>query len=159
MLLLDPEPSSIVDVLTKGVIEAHDRAIIQAPWEKLPQIADHPDIFKAGTIPHHAIFPRCAAVVHHGGAGTTHSTTFSGCPSIVIHHFLDQGFWGKELKKAGLALSVLNRRTVTVKKLSKAIRLIQNRPDMKKYAEEIGRIMRDEKGVKTAVATINERFC
>jgi sterol 3beta-glucosyltransferase len=158
MVLLDPEPSTIIDTLVKAVQDARTRAIIQVPWEKLPKTDYDPNIFSINRIPHHAIFPHCAAVIHHGGAGTTHSATFSGCPSIVIEHFIDQGFWGKELKKAGLALTVLNRRTVTSKKLSKALRSLLDRPEIKRHAEEVGQYLKNEGGVQTAVEAINKRF-
>jgi sterol 3beta-glucosyltransferase len=159
MVLLDPEPSAIVDTLAKAVANAHTRAIIQAPWGKLHGVDHHPDVYRAGITPHHAVFPRCSVIIHHGGAGTTHSATFSGCPSIVIQHFADQGFWGKELKKAGLALSVLDRRTITPETLSKAIRSLLDRQDIKRHAEKVGQYMRNERGVQTAVETINRRFC
>ena len=34
--------------------------------------------------PHEWLFPRCAAVVHHGGAGTTARALWAGAPSLIV---------------------------------------------------------------------------
>jgi len=72
--------------------------------------------------PHHLIFPRCKAVVHHGGAGTTQTTMLAGIPSIPIAHIKEQEFWGLELKRLNIAPSLLIRRKVTPKKLAERIK-------------------------------------
>jgi UDP:flavonoid glycosyltransferase YjiC (YdhE family) len=50
-----------------------------------------------GNIPHDWLFDkeRVAAVVHHGGAGTTAIGLAKGRPTVVIPFFGDQGFWGQ----------------------------------------------------------------
>ena len=45
-------------------------------------------------IPHSWLFPRMAAVVHHGGVGTTAAGLAAGVPSIITPFFADQPFWG-----------------------------------------------------------------
>ena len=66
------------------------RAIIQSHWESITDIPEHPGIFRITKAPHQVIFPHCSAVVHHGGAGTTHSATRAGCPSVVVEHIYDE---------------------------------------------------------------------
>jgi UDP:flavonoid glycosyltransferase YjiC (YdhE family) len=58
-----------------------------------------PHVFILGNIPHDWLFDkgRVAAVVHHGGAGTTAIGLAKGCPTVVVPFFGDQGFWGKSL--------------------------------------------------------------
>lgn len=50
-----------------------------------------------GNIPHDWLFDneRVAAVVHHGGAGTTAIGLAKGRPTVVVPFFGDQGFWGQ----------------------------------------------------------------
>src|SRR5258708_9892738 len=43
--------------------------------------------------PHDWLFPRVAAAVHHGGAGTTAAALRAGVPSVVVPFFADQPFW------------------------------------------------------------------
>lgn len=47
-----------------------------------------------GPQPHGKLFPRCAAVVHHGGAGTTATAARAGVPQLVVPHCGDQFYWG-----------------------------------------------------------------
>ncbi|WP_236978868.1 glycosyltransferase [Membranihabitans maritimus] len=55
------------------------------------------------SIPYDWIFPRMYAVIHHGGCGTTHEGILSGCPTLIIPHFMDQYVWNKIIsnKKLG----------------------------------------------------------
>ena len=48
--------------------------------------------FVAGALPHDHLFPHCAAVIHHGGAGTLDTASRAGCPQIILPQVLDQ-FW------------------------------------------------------------------
>lgn len=43
---------------------------------------------------HQALFPRAAAVVHHGGAGTTYAAARAGTPQVIIPMFSDQFYRG-----------------------------------------------------------------
>ncbi len=52
-------------------------------------------------IPYDWIFPRVYAVVHHGGAGTTHLALKYGCPSMIIPHIIDQFVWDKIIAEKG----------------------------------------------------------
>ena len=63
------------------------------------------------TVDHRALFPRAAAVIHHGGAGTTHAAVAAGVPSVVIPHVGDQPYLGR----CDCIGSVSRRRRWTVK--------------------------------------------
>ncbi len=158
MLSLDPSPGIITETLVQGALLAGCRAIVQSRWSELPEIHDHPQIYKIEKAPHQFIFPYCSAVVHHGGAGTTHSATLHGCPSIIVEHCLDQAFFAGELQRSGVAPKVLHRRNVTAKKLAKSIRNVLDGPDMKKRAEDLRELMLKENGVKKAVELIEKHF-
>ena len=58
--------------------------------------------FICGDVPHEWLFPRVAAVVHHGGAGTTAAGLRAGKPSLLIPHVGDQFFWGRRVQELGL---------------------------------------------------------
>ncbi len=158
MLTLDPSPRDITETLVHGALLAGCRAIVQSRWNEFPGFPDHPNIFKIQKVPHRYVFPHCSAVIHHGGAGTTHSATLYGCPSVVIEHLFDQFFTAHELKRLGVAPKPLHRRNVTAKKLAHAIRTVLDSPDMKKKAVELGAFMKKENGVKKAVESIENRF-
>jgi sterol 3beta-glucosyltransferase len=86
----DPSPGDITRLKVEAALAAGCRAIIQSRWDVINGIPEHPDIFRIARAAHQHVFPRCAAVVHAGGAGTTQSATRAGCPSVVVAHAADQ---------------------------------------------------------------------
>jgi sterol 3beta-glucosyltransferase len=79
---------------------ANARALVSAGWGGLGGV-DVPDhIFLLGNIPHDWLFERVAAVVHHGGAGTTAIGLKKGKPTAVVPFFGDQPFWGKQISSS-----------------------------------------------------------
>ncbi|MDH5636874.1 MAG: glycosyltransferase [Nitrospinota bacterium] len=134
------------------------RVIIQAFWENTSHLPDLDDVYLVRKAPHHQIFPRCAAVVHHGGAGTTQSSLFCGCPSIVVSHAFDQFFWAQRLREIGVGGEPLMKRTITPEKLASVIEEVVANKEMKARAEKLGAAMREEDGVTTAVEMIEKRF-
>jgi UDP:flavonoid glycosyltransferase YjiC (YdhE family) len=135
------------------------RAIIQSKWDEIYNIENKTYIYKIDyNIPHSLIFPFCAAVVHHGGAGTTNTTTKYGCPSIVIEYLFDQKFWGNNLVRLGLTTKVLSRISVDAVSLAHEIKTVLKSEKIKSKARECTEIMKKEDGVKRAVELIEERF-
>ena len=66
------------------------------------------DSLSTGYAPHSAIFPRAAAIVHHGGIGTTGQALRAGRPQIVVPHFGDQFDNAARLRRRGVA-AVIDR--------------------------------------------------
>ena len=124
MATLDPSLAETTRLLIEAVSLGKFRAIIQSRWEDLSEIPASSSIYRIGYAVHQHIFPHCAAVVHHGGAGTTQSATLCGCPSVVVEHALDQRLFGILLNRVGLAPKPLHRRSLTPTKLAKAVRTV-----------------------------------
>lgn len=153
MSVADPAFEATARLFVEAARLAGCRAIIQT--EHPPDSA--PDgIMFIGDAEHHLLFPCCAAVVHHGGAGTSHAATRAGRPSIVIEHVTDQAFWGGVLHCAGIAPPMLHRRSVTAVKLARAIKRALDSPVMREKARAMGENMRRENGVKTAVDLVQD---
>lgn len=145
-------------LFTEAARLAGCRAIVQAPsWQDCDVVSDDRVLYVSAA-PHHAIFPRCAAIVHHGGAGTTQAATLAGKPSAVIAHISEQEHWGSELRRLGIAGKALRRRDVTARALAERIREVLGQPDMAARAAAIGAAMKREDGVKAAVGLIEREF-
>jgi sterol 3beta-glucosyltransferase len=142
---------------TKLLIEAAQRSgkrtIIQSDWEKIKKPTD-PNIFCVTRIPHAEVFPYCALIVHHGGAGTTQAALLAGKPSVVVAHGFDQPYWGKQLETLGVGGKLLQRETTTPANLAEQIEAVlhSNAAEMAKLA---GQKMAMEDGVAKAVASIH----
>jgi sterol 3beta-glucosyltransferase len=104
------------------------RAIILSGWGSW-QPGTPPD----GTLflesaPHDWLFPRCRAVVHHGGAGTTAASLRAGVPSIVIPHAADQPFWGSRVAAISTGPDSIPAQKVTAENLANALTQANTEP-------------------------------
>lgn len=128
------------------------RAIIQSDAD----LASTDRVLHVKRTPHNLVFPRCAAVVHHAGAGTTHTTLRAGVPSIPVPHVSDQFAWAEELHRVGAAPSPLLRRKLTAKAL--AARIIETLKDPRKKAAAMSmrERMQPDNGAETAADMIEK---
>ena len=111
-----------------------------------------------GSIPHSWLFPRMAAVVHHGGVGTTAAGLAAGVPSIITPFFADQPFWGQRVYALGVGPQPIRRRQLTVGRLVEALERVMSDKVMREKAAALGERIRAEKGIEQAVRIIEQRF-
>jgi sterol 3beta-glucosyltransferase len=145
-----------------GTIEAFEdaariagcRAIIQSEVER--RWTDQ--IFYVKRTPHRLVFPRCAIIVHHAGAGTTHSTLRAGVPSIGVPHVSDQFAWCDELQRLGVAPKPIRRLTLNAATLASRIREVLGKPQMKQRATAISNRMKPDNGPETAADLIEQKI-
>jgi UDP:flavonoid glycosyltransferase YjiC (YdhE family) len=145
-------------LLTEAARRAGCRAIIQAPSAAACGFRGDDDILYVAAAPHHVVFPRCRAIVHHGGAGTTQSAMRAGTPSVVVANISEQEHWGKELRRLGIGGRPAKRRSVTAAALARRIREVLASPAMKVRAAQVAHAMAGEQGVDTAVALVMRTF-
>ena len=141
-----------VAVMKEAAHLAGCRAIIQA--EVPPEQSDR--LVIVGRTPHAQVFPRCAAVVHHCGAGTTHSTLGAGVPSVCVPHVSDQFAWADELRRLGVAPAAERRRSLTAERLARRITEALADPGMRTRAAAISARMKDDDGPARAAVLIEE---
>ena len=84
-------------------IRAHGRrVVIGRGWAGLDVIDGRDDCFAVGEANHQQLFPRMAAVVHHGGAGTTTTAFRAGTSQVVVPQGGDQAYWGSRVTALGI---------------------------------------------------------
>jgi UDP:flavonoid glycosyltransferase YjiC (YdhE family) len=151
-------PEWSMSLFTEVVALSGCRAIIQTSSSNYPPESVHEHIYFIGRHPHQPVFKHCAGVVHHGGAGTTHAATRSGCPSVVVPFMDEQLFWGQQLQRLQLAGKPLPAKNVSAKKLAKAIASMLTIPSYRTCAQEIAISMQKQAGVKKAVELIESQI-
>jgi sterol 3beta-glucosyltransferase len=99
------------------------RAVLASGWGGLAANEGTQDkrIFMTKGAPHDWLFPRVAAAVHHGGAGTTAAAVRAGIPSVIVPFYGDQPFWARCLQREGVAPPALDRKTLSSETLASAI--------------------------------------
>ncbi|MFN8091775.1 MAG: glycosyltransferase [Vicinamibacteria bacterium] len=78
------------------------RAVLSRGWADLSHEGAGPDVMTIGEVNVRALFPRVAAVVHHGGAGTTTAAELAGAPQVVVPQIYDQHYWAKRVRQLGV---------------------------------------------------------
>jgi len=81
------------------------RVVLGRGWAQLAPVDDRDDCFVVGEVSHQALFRRVAAVVHHGGAGTTTAATMSGAPQVVVPQIVDQPYWATRVAELGIGVA------------------------------------------------------
>jgi hypothetical protein len=104
------------------------------------------------------LFPQMAAVVHHGGAGTTAAGLRAGIPTIIVSGPGDQPFWGHRVKELGVGPAPIPRRKLTADKLAAAIAEAVTNAAIQTQAATLGQTIRTEDGVGNAVRVIQHQI-
>ncbi|KAI9098373.1 hypothetical protein K1719_024998 [Acacia pycnantha] len=139
------------DVILEALKDTGQRGIIGRGWGNLGNLTEVPhNVFLLEECPHDWLFPRCSAVVHHGGAGTTATGLRAGCPTTIVPFFGDQFFWGDRIHQKGLGPAPIPISELTVDKLSSAITFMLQL-EVKSRAMEIAKLIENEDGVAAAV--------
>lgn len=129
------------------------RAVLLTGGQDAP--ARDGDIFRCAYAPHSLLFPAAAAVVHHGGVGTTGQALRAGKPQLIVPHMGDQYDHGQRIERLGVGLSMKAHRFTAIR----ASRMIARLLDERDYAETaalIGCHVAREQGADAAAAAIAE---
>lgn len=152
------EPDKNTELLIAAAQKCGCRALVQTCSENFPaNCRDETNrIYFIARTPHHQVFPHCAAVVHHGGSGTTHSAARSGCPSVVVPFTDEQFFWGMALHRLGIACKPIWYEHATPERLAARIRSVLESPQARQRAALLGEKIQQEDGVSQAVELIED---
>ncbi|MCG9890906.1 MAG: glycosyltransferase [Thermosynechococcaceae cyanobacterium MS004] len=154
--MVSRDPEATADLVLHAISLTGQRAILQSGWSGLSK-RDLPDtVLMVDSIPHSWLFPRVAAVVHHGGAGTTAAGLRAGIPTIVIPFFGDQPFWGQRVAELGVGTDPIPRKYLTAERLSEAIHQAMSDQGVRQRAAALGAKIQAEDGVANVAAIIQE---
>jgi vancomycin aglycone glucosyltransferase len=95
-------PEDAARVAIEAIRAQGCRALLSRGWADLDLIDDQEDCFAVGEVNHQALFARVAAVMHHGGAGTTTTATRAGAPQVVVPQRADQPYWAGRVAALGI---------------------------------------------------------
>ncbi len=152
------DPARLTEAVIEGLKQSGQRGVVAAGWGGI-RVSDVPEsIYLLKEAPHEWLFPRMAAVVHHGGAGTTAAGLLAGKPTIIIPFIADQPFWGNRIAALGAGPAPIPQKQLTAAKLSQAIREAVSNMEMQRKAAVIGEKLRAEDGVSNAVAVIEQKI-
>ncbi|MGB3590363.1 MAG: nucleotide disphospho-sugar-binding domain-containing protein [Nonlabens sp.] len=100
--------------------------------------ASSPQFYFTNEVAYELIFPKVYAVIHHGGAGTTHQGLRHGKPTLIIPHAMDQYSWNQlvyDRKARPLGPSI---KDIDQENFRRALKDLYNNPIYKQNAEKLG---------------------
>lgn len=152
-----PKTALVSRVVVNALQKANVRGILATGWGGL-EANELPDtIYKIDTAPHDWLFPRMAAVVHHGGAGTTAAGLRAGRPTLICPFAMDQPFWGKRVHALGAGPAPIAQKALTADKVAQALRELVDNEDFRRNAGAIGEGLRGEDSMSHAVEFIESQ--
>src|SRR6185503_18100707 len=95
-------PEDLSQTMVRSARALGRRAILLRGWADLSLVDDEPDCLAIGEVNQQVLFQRVAAVVHHGGAGTTTTAGLAGAPQVVIPQMYDQHYWAQRVYNLGV---------------------------------------------------------
>jgi len=154
--MVNRKPEEAADLVLQAMARTGQRGILSSGWGGLKKEALPETVFMVNSLPHTWLFPKMAAVVHHGGVGTTAAGLWAGIPSIVTPFFGDQPFWGQRVFELGVGPRPIPRQRLTVDRLAESIRIAVSDTEMREKAARLGERIRAENGIARAVAVIEQ---
>lgn len=125
-----------------------------------------PSMLQSPFLPFREVFPHCAAVVHHGGVGTTAEAFASATPQLILPLGFDQLDNGVRVQKLGAGLHTNSQHNLVAHRgplrdrdvndiISSLRRLLA--PEFREKAAAISKRIRREEALRTAASLIEER--
>ena len=147
------DPAALTALVAGALKDAGLRGVLLGGWGGL-QPAGDADLIYLHEAPHEWLFPQMAAVVHHGGAGTTGAGLRAGVPSVLVPFAVDQPFWASRVEALGVGPRAVPRSGLSRDKLARVLRSAMQDQAMQGRARALGESLRQEHGVANAVAAL-----
>jgi vancomycin aglycone glucosyltransferase len=100
-----PGPADAARVTIEAIRAQGRRVLLSRGWADLALIDDRDDCFAVGEVNHQALFGRVAAVIHHGGAGTTTTAARAGVPQVLVPQMADQPYYAGRVADLGIGVA------------------------------------------------------
>lgn len=150
------DPSKVTSSIMGAVEKAGVRAVISTGWGGIVPTSTSSKIHVLESARHEWLFPKMAAVVHHGGAGTTAAGLRAGCPTIICPYGLDQPFWGRRVAELGAGVAPIPQKKLTESNLAEALEKVTTNPSYRISAKQVAESIATEDGIANAVKTIGQ---
>ena len=148
--MTDARPARTTREILRAVAAIGCRALVSRGWAGLGGEALPEGVLEIDAVCHAQLFPRVAAVVHHGGAGTTTMAARAGVPQILVPHLMDQFYWGRRVQLLGLGPPPLARKRLRADRLAAALEATLENELLAERAREVGERLRARSAIDTS---------
>lgn len=148
------DQARLAPLVIEAARRAGQRVVLGKFWEGPSHLSPSRGVFFIRGYSHLRLFPGMAAVIHHGGAGTTATAALSGIPQIIVPHVLDQYYWGDRIWRSGLGPRPVWRSRLNIKRLTEAIEEALQREAMRRRAKAASRMINRQESLEAAVREV-----
>jgi sterol 3beta-glucosyltransferase len=152
--MIDNNADAMSRIVIRALHLSRQRGLLLGGWGHMGLVTQNEEIFVVSSAPHDWLFQKLAAVVHHGGAGTTAAGLRAGKPSILIPFMGDQPWWGARIYEHGIGPPPIPANKINPENLAEAIQTAIHDLPMRSRAAQIGEKIRQEKGLENTVDII-----
>ena len=156
--MVGSKPEKLGRISLEALALSGQRGLMGLGWGGLKAANLPKNVFKIETAPHDWLFPRMAAVVHHGGAGTTAAGLRAGKATVTVPFIGDQFFWAKRLQELGVGPPPVPKKKLKAERLAQAIRVAVSDEEIRRRAGALGEQIRAEDGIGTAIDFIHRHL-
>jgi sterol 3beta-glucosyltransferase len=151
----DNDPAHLREIVIDALRRVRMRAVlVGGSGGALRGFEDTDTIRSVASVDYGWLFPRVAAVVHQGGAGTVSFCLTAGVPQACVPYCLDHRFWSWRLEVMGVAPTPIVRHRLTGRKLAEMIQRVVGEPRFRTRAEEVAPTVRSENGAAQAAELV-----
>ena len=151
------DPAATTAIILAALKKSGRRAVLHAGWAKLGQEGLPEQVYPIDYAPYDWLFPRMAAVVDHGGSGSTAFGLRAGVPTLIVPFLFDQFYWGRRVFELGVGPKPIPQRRLSAANLAEALHQATTDPAMARRAAALGEKIGAEDGMGRALAVL-ERY-
>ena len=148
--MVHADPRRVSRVVLEAIERSGRRAVVQGGWSGLFDGPLPPQVRATEYVSYRWLLPRVAAVVHHGGIGTTAETLRAGVPSVFVPHAWEQPLWAQLVGDLGCTAPPIPVQELSSKVLGDRITELATEPRYHLAAGRIAAEIRREQGLAGA---------
>jgi Glycosyl transferases, related to UDP-glucuronosyltransferase len=145
-------PADLATTVLQAARAVARRVIVSRGWADVALPEGDADTFAIDDVNHHALFPRVAAIVHHGGAGTTTAAALSGTPQVIVPQMYDQMYWASRVVDLGIGAEH-PRGAPVLESLTNALRTVLQ-PQVAARAQSVATKVRTDGALRSAARVV-----
>ena len=148
-------PGAFYDESVKAAAALGKRAVLLVgrPQQSITRPVVPAGMIAVDYASHGVLFPRAAAVVHHGGVGTTAQGLRAGCPALIVPHAHDQFDNAGRVERLGLGRT-LDARRYSADAAAPLLRALVDVPPVTARGREIAAAIAGEDGGAAAARAV-----
>lgn len=156
--MLHADPTALAQLTVEALRRAGQRGVLIGEQYRQSRAKLPDSVRTVDTVDYGWLLERCAAAVHHGGAGTTAVTLRAGLPSVLVPHMLEQYGWARRVHELGASPPPIPRRKLSASALGDALMAAVEGANIRARAAALGEQIRAEDGIGRGVEAFAQHF-